>query len=90
MMENEPYIFEGKLHDFEQTIVEFLLVDAKMTGIDPNETLIYIYILLHRKLTQAQLAELCFASCPKLEARTKERGYRKAMLQITRKPKAGF
>ncbi|MHA1675435.1 MAG: MarR family transcriptional regulator [Promethearchaeota archaeon] len=58
MMENEPYIFEGKLHDFEQTIVEFLLVDAKMTGIDPNETLIYIYILLHRKLTQAQLAEL--------------------------------
>ncbi len=58
MMENEPYIFEGKLHDFEQKIVEFLLVDAKMTGIDPNETLIYIYILLHRKLTQAQLAEL--------------------------------
>ena len=57
-MENEPYIFEGKLHEFEQKIVEFLLVDAKMTGSDPNETLLYIYILLHRKLTQAQLAEL--------------------------------
>ncbi|MHA1521912.1 MAG: hypothetical protein ACTSRK_17175 [Promethearchaeota archaeon] len=58
-MENEPpFIFEGKLYDFEQKIVEFLLVDAKMTGIDTNEILLYIYILLHRKLTQAQLATL--------------------------------
>ncbi|WP_457557113.1 helix-turn-helix transcriptional regulator [Candidatus Harpocratesius sp.] len=57
-MEHEPFIFKGKLYDFEQKIVEFLLVDAEMNGSDPNQTIIYIYILLHRKLTQAQLAEL--------------------------------
>ncbi|MHA1777908.1 MAG: hypothetical protein DRO88_11185 [Promethearchaeia archaeon] len=57
-MEPEPFVFQGKLSDFEKKIVEFLLVDAQMNGGDPNETLIYIYILLHRRLTQAQLTEL--------------------------------
>lgn len=52
------HIYEGKLKDYEQVLVDFVMESGKAKSIDPNLQLILAYIGIHKKLTQKQLKEL--------------------------------
>jgi DNA-binding transcriptional regulator GbsR (MarR family) len=54
----ENHIFEGKIKEYEQNIVEFIIDTGKAKSADPKIQLFLAYLAVHRKLTQKQLKEL--------------------------------
>ena len=50
--------FTEQIANYEAQIIQFLLKVAEVKGLDLNLTLIEIYLLLHRQLTQQQLSVL--------------------------------
>jgi DNA-binding transcriptional regulator GbsR (MarR family) len=62
MKDNEIFprnhIFQGKIKEFEQILIDFILESGRAKGIDPNLQLILGYIGIHKILTQKQLKDL--------------------------------
>ncbi|MFX0059545.1 MAG: hypothetical protein ACFE85_15260 [Candidatus Hodarchaeota archaeon] len=54
----ENHIFEGKIKEYEQVLIQFVMESGKAKSIDPNLQLILGYIGIHKKLTQKQLKDL--------------------------------
>jgi DNA-binding transcriptional regulator GbsR (MarR family) len=54
----EDHIFEGKIKEYEQILIDFVLDSGRAKSIDPNLQLILGYIGIHKKLTQKQLKDL--------------------------------
>jgi DNA-binding transcriptional regulator GbsR (MarR family) len=52
------HIFKGKIKEFEQILIKFVLDSGRAKSVDPNLQLILGYIGLHKKLTQKQLKDL--------------------------------
>jgi DNA-binding transcriptional regulator GbsR (MarR family) len=55
---NENHIFEGKIKEYEQVLIDFVLESGRAKSVDPNLQLILGYIGIHKKLTQKQLRDL--------------------------------
>ena len=52
------HIFEGKLKEYEQILIDFVLDSGRAKSVDPNLQLILGYIGIHKRLTQKQLRDL--------------------------------
>jgi DNA-binding transcriptional regulator GbsR (MarR family) len=52
------HIFQGKIKEFEQILIDFVLESGRAKSVDPNLQLILGYIGIHKKLTQKQLKDL--------------------------------
>ncbi|MHA2036026.1 MAG: MarR family transcriptional regulator [Promethearchaeota archaeon] len=52
------HIFEGKIKEYEQILIEFVLESGRAKSVDPNLQLILGYIGIHKNLTQKQLKDL--------------------------------
>ena len=52
------HIFQGKIKEYEQILIEFVLESGRAKSVDPNLQLILGYIGIHKKLTQKQLKDL--------------------------------
>ncbi|MFX1327569.1 MAG: hypothetical protein ACFE91_05425 [Promethearchaeota archaeon] len=55
---SENHIFEGKIKEYEQILIDFILDSGRAKSVDPNLQLIIGYIGIHKKLTQKQLKDL--------------------------------
>ena len=51
----KEHIFEGKIKEYEQILIEYVLDSGRAKSIDPNLQLILGYIGIHKRLTQKQL-----------------------------------
>lgn len=62
MIDKKPFpgnhIFRGKIKEYEQILIEFVLDSGRAKSVDPNLQLILGYIGIHKKLTQKQLKDL--------------------------------
>lgn len=58
MSELDSHIFDPHLQKFEKQIIEFFVQEGKIRNRGKRVQLIYAYLLIHRHLTQNQLAEL--------------------------------
>lgn len=54
----ENHIFKGKIKEFEDVLIEFVMDSGRAKSVDLNVQLILGYIGIHKKLTQKQLREL--------------------------------
>jgi len=54
----QPYIFEGRIREFEEELIKFSLEIGKQRGQNPTITKILTYLLIHEQLTQKQLRYL--------------------------------
>lgn len=54
----ENHKFEGKIKDYENILIDFVLDSGRAKSVDPNLQLILGYIGIHKKLTQKQLKDL--------------------------------
>lgn len=54
----ENHIFEGKIKEYEQILIDFVLDSGRAKSVDPNLQLILGYIGIHKQLTQKQLKDL--------------------------------
>ena len=54
----ENHIFKGKIKEYEQILVDFIVDSGIAKSVDPNIQLILGYLGIHKKLTQKQLKEL--------------------------------
>ena len=54
----EIHIFKGKIKEYEQILIDFVLDSGRAKSVDPNLQLILGYIGIHKKLTQKQLKDL--------------------------------
>jgi len=54
----ENHIFEGKIKEYEQMLIDFVLDSGRAKSVDPNLQLILGYLGIHKKLTQKQLKDL--------------------------------
>lgn len=52
------HIFEGKIKEYEQILINFVLDSGRAKSVDLNLQLILGYIGIHKKLTQKQLKDL--------------------------------
>lgn len=52
------HIFEGKIKEYEQTLIDFVIDSGRAKSVDPNVQLILGYIGIHKRLTQEQLKDL--------------------------------
>jgi len=52
------HIFEGKIKDYEEILIQFVMDSGRAKSVDPNVQLILGYIGIHQKLTQKQLKDL--------------------------------
>jgi DNA-binding transcriptional regulator GbsR (MarR family) len=50
--------FEGKIREFEQSLIDFVLESGRAKSVDRNLQLILGYIGIHKNLTQKQLKDL--------------------------------
>ncbi len=50
--------FEGKIKEYENILIDFVLDSGRAKSVDPNLQLILGYIGIHKKLTQKQLKDL--------------------------------
>ncbi len=75
--------FQGKIKEYEQILIEFVLDSGRSKSVDPNLQLILGYIGIHKKLTQKQLKDLT-----RLSAGTISKKLRKILaLGVIRKEK---
>ncbi|MFX1451211.1 MAG: hypothetical protein ACFFCM_10240 [Promethearchaeota archaeon] len=56
MIENHK--FEGRIKEYENILIDFVLDSGRAKSVDPNLQLILGYIGIHKKLTQKQLRDL--------------------------------
>ena len=56
------HIFEGKIKEYEQTLIDFVIDSGRAKSVDPNVQLILGYIGIHKRLTQEQLKDLSHLS----------------------------
>ncbi|MFX1417768.1 MAG: hypothetical protein ACFE9N_02480 [Promethearchaeota archaeon] len=54
----ENHIFEGKIKEYEQILIDFVLDSGRAKSVDPNLQLVLGYIGIHKRLTQKQLKDL--------------------------------
>ena len=54
----ESHIFEDKIKDYEQILIDFVLDSGRAKSVDLNLQLILGYIGIHKQLTQKQLKDL--------------------------------
>jgi DNA-binding transcriptional regulator GbsR (MarR family) len=54
----ESHIFEGKIKEYEQILIDFVLDSGRAKSVDPNLQLVLGYIGIHKRLTQKQLKDL--------------------------------
>jgi DNA-binding transcriptional regulator GbsR (MarR family) len=54
----ENHIFEGKIKEFEDILIEFVMDSGRAKSVDLNVQLILGYIGIHKSLTQKQLKDL--------------------------------
>ena len=54
----ENHIFEGKIKEYEDILIQFVMDSGKAKSVDLNVQLILGYIGIHKKLTQKQLGDL--------------------------------
>ncbi|MFX1378420.1 MAG: hypothetical protein ACFFA4_04950 [Promethearchaeota archaeon] len=54
----ENHKFEGKIKEYEQILIDFVLDSGRAKSVDPNLQLILGYIGIHKRLTQKQLKGL--------------------------------
>ncbi len=54
----ENHKFEGKIKEYENILIDFVLESGRAKSVDPNLQLILGYIGIHKKLTQKQLKDL--------------------------------
>ena len=54
----ENHIFEGKIKEYEQIMIGFVLDSGRAKSVDPNLQLVLGYIGIHKRLTQNQLKDL--------------------------------
>ncbi|MFW9987392.1 MAG: MarR family transcriptional regulator [Candidatus Odinarchaeota archaeon] len=52
------HIFEGKIKQYEQILIDFVLDSGRAKSVDPNLQKILGFISIHQKLTQTQLKDL--------------------------------
>ena len=52
------HIFEGRIKEFEQVLVDFILDSGKAKSADLKIQLILAYLAIHKELTQKQLKDL--------------------------------
>lgn len=52
------HIFQGKIKEFEQILINFVLDSGRAKSVDPNLQIILGYIGIHKRLTQKQLKDL--------------------------------
>ncbi|MFW9999544.1 MAG: MarR family transcriptional regulator [Candidatus Hodarchaeota archaeon] len=50
--------FQGKIKEYEQILIDFVLESGRAKSVDPNLQLILGYIGIHKTLTQKQLKKL--------------------------------
>ncbi|WP_371805747.1 hypothetical protein [Candidatus Lokiarchaeum ossiferum] len=58
MSELNEHIFDPQLRDYESQIIDFFIKEGEIRNRGKKAQLIYAYLLIHRQLTQNQLAEL--------------------------------
>jgi len=68
----ENHIFEGKIKEYEQTLIDFIVDSGKAKSVDPNVQLILGYIGIHKKLTQEQLKDLTQLSTGTISKRLRD------------------
>ncbi|MHA2281366.1 MAG: hypothetical protein ACXAC5_10975 [Promethearchaeota archaeon] len=66
------HIFEGKIKEFEQILIEFVLESGRAKSVDPNLQLILGYIGIHKDLTQKQLKDLTGLSAGTISKKLRE------------------
>ncbi|MHA1915317.1 MAG: MarR family transcriptional regulator [Promethearchaeota archaeon] len=54
----ENHIFEGKIKEYEEVLIQFVLESGRAKSVDPSLQLILGFIGIHKKLTQKQLRNL--------------------------------
>ncbi|UCC21209.1 MAG: hypothetical protein JSV62_08015 [Promethearchaeota archaeon] len=54
----EDHIFEGKIKEYEQILIDFVLDSGRAKSVDPNLQLVLGYLGIHKRLTQKQLKDL--------------------------------
>ncbi len=52
------HLFQGKIKEYEQILIEFVLESGRAKSVDPNLQLILGYIGIHKSLTQKELKDL--------------------------------
>ncbi len=66
------HIFQGKIKEYEQILIEFVLDSGRAKSIDPNLQLILGYIGIHKNLTQKQLKDLTNLSAGTISKKLRE------------------
>ena len=68
----ENHIFKGKIKEYEQTLIDFVLDSGRAKSVDPNLQLILGYIGIHKELTQKQLKDLTHLSAGTISKKLKD------------------
>ncbi|MFX1388127.1 MAG: MarR family transcriptional regulator [Promethearchaeota archaeon] len=68
----ENHKFEGKIKEYEQILIDFVLDSGRAKSVDPNLQLILGYIGIHQKLTQNQLKDLTGLSSGTISKKLRE------------------
>ena len=68
----ENHIFDGKVKEYEQILIDFVLDSGRAKSVDPNLQLILGYIGIHKKLTQKQLKDLTGLSTGTISKKLRE------------------
>ena len=68
----ENHICEGRIKDFEEILIQFVLESGKAKSVDPNLQLILGYIGIHKKLTQKQIKDLTGLSTGTISKKLKD------------------
>jgi len=68
----ENHIFEGKIKEYEDILIQFVMDSGRAKSVDPNVQLILGYIGIHKKLTQKQLKDLTNLSSGTISKKLKD------------------
>ena len=68
----DDHIFEGKLKEFEQILIEFIIDSGRAKSVEPTLQMVLGYIAIHRKLTQEQLIDLTQLSSGTISKKLRE------------------
>ena len=66
------HIFEGKIKEYEEVLIQYVLDSGKAKSVDPNVQLILGYVGIHKRLTQKQLKDLTKLSMGTISKKLRE------------------
>ena len=76
MLKNQDFVeshkFEGRLKEFEQILIDFIMDSGRAKSVEPTLQRILGYIAIHRKLTQKQLIDLTHLSSGTISKKLRE------------------